>query len=53
MNFYLHEKTIKKVKMQKLLKKDKKLRDRVKQSENKCYIFKCILKNLNFFVLIR
>ena len=39
--------------MRKLLKKDKKLRFKIKSLENKHYILKCILENFNFFILTR
>jgi len=39
--------------MQKLLKKDKKLRSEVKCLESKHYILKCISKNFNLCILIR
>ena len=39
--------------MQKLLKKDKKLRFNIKHLEEKYYILKCILVNSNYFILVR
>ncbi len=39
--------------MKKLIEKDKKLRDQLKKNEKQHYILKSILKNSNFFVLIR
>jgi ribosomal protein S14 len=39
--------------MQKLIEKDKHLRLRIKTLETKCFVLKSIIKNLNFFSLIR
>ena len=39
--------------MKKLLKKDKKLRNKIKFIENQHFILKNISKNFNFFTLIR
>ena len=39
--------------MKKLLIKDKKLCSKVAYVENQHYILKCIIKNFNFFLLIR
>lgn len=39
--------------MQKLLKKDKKLRSKIKHLEGKYYILKSILTNFNYFILVR
>lgn len=39
--------------MKKLLEKDKKLRYEIKSIENQRFILKSILKNFNFFILIR
>jgi len=39
--------------MKKLIEKDKKLRRHIKLLENQYFILRSILKNFNFFVLIR
>ena len=39
--------------MKKLLQKDKKLREVLKQIENKSFVLKAIYKNFNFFILVR
>ena len=43
----------KKSKMKSLLEKDKKRREKVLQAEKRNFILKSILKNINFFTLIR
>jgi ribosomal protein S14 len=39
--------------MKKLIEKDKKLRLHIVKTENKHFILKSIIKNFNFFILIR
>lgn len=39
--------------MKKLLEKDKKYRKNIKIAENRHFILKSIVKNLNFFTLVR
>lgn len=39
--------------MKKLIEKDKKLRNYLKEIEKKHFILKAIIKNFNFFILIR
>lgn len=39
--------------MKKLIQKDKKLRNTISINETKHFILKSIVKNLNFFILIR
>jgi hypothetical protein len=39
--------------MKKLIEKDKKLRNKIKNNEKLIFILKSIFKNFNFFVLLR
>ena len=53
MNSYLLGKILIKTEMKKLLEKDKNLRFQILKTETKHFILKSIVKNLNFFTLIR
>lgn len=39
--------------MKKLIEKDKKLRNNIVNIENKHFVLKSIIKNFNFFILVR